>query len=299
MASILITGASGLIGSHLQKYLRNKNFRVLTLSRTVSNNNNSYYWDIKKKFIEEDAIKNADYIIHLAGAGIADKHWTRARKKEIIKSRTESTKLLISAIKKHKPNLKGFIAASGIGAYGVKTSDKIFTEDDSYGKDFAAAVCRLWEFESLKCMDLYIRTIIFRIGVVYAKQGGAFEKMQKPIRYGLGAALGNGKQYMPWIHIDDLCELFHKAISDSEVKGIYNAVAPEHITNQEITQELANSLNKKLWLPNVPSFVIKLLFGQMASILLKGNKVSSEKIISSGFQFKYDKLVKCLERGSS
>ncbi len=294
MASILITGASGLIGSHLQKCLRKKNQRVLTLSRTASNNNNTFSWDIQNGKIDEEAVKNADYIIHLAGAGIADKYWTRKRKKEIIQSRTKSTKLLIETIKKHNPNLKGFIAASGVGAYGLKTSEKVFTEDEDYGKGFAAAVCRLWEQESKKCADLNIRTCIFRIGVVYSEDGGAFEKIKKPIKYNVGAALGSGKQFMPWIHINDLCELFYKAITDEKMEGIYNAVAPEHITNKEVTKQLASSLKKRIWLPNVPELVMQLIFGQMASILLKGNKVSSEKIIKTGFQYKYKNIADCL-----
>src|SRR5210317_852430 len=190
MASILITGASGLIGSHLQKYLRNKNQQVLTLSRSASNNNYTYVWDVTNGEIDIDAVKNADYIIHLAGAGIADKYWTRKRKKEIVNSRTKSTKLLVETIKNHNPNLKGFFAVSGIGAYGLKPTEKVFTEADNYGKGFTAAVCRLWENESSKCADLGIRTAIFRVGVVYAENGGAFEKIKKPIKMNIGAALG-------------------------------------------------------------------------------------------------------------
>ena len=293
MASILITGASGLIGSHLQEYLRNKNQRVLTLSRTTSNNNDTFVWDVDTKKIDEDAIKNADYIIHLAGAGIADKYWTRKRKKEIIYSRTKSTQLLIDTIKQHNPNLKGFIAVSGVGAYGIKPSQKVFTEEDDYGKGYTAAVCRLWEKESLKCSELNIRTTIFRLGVVYSDQGGAFEKIKKPIKYNVGASLGSGKQYMPWIHIEDLCELIYKAVEDESMEGIYNAVAPEHITNKEVTIQLASSLNKNIWMPNIPSFVMQMLYGEMSSILLKGNKVSSEKTQKTGFNFKYSRLQEC------
>lgn len=294
MASILITGASGLIGSQLQKFLRKNNHRVLTLSRTASNNSNCYFWDVEKQFIEEEAIKNAEYIIHLAGAGIADKYWTRKRKKEIIKSRTESTKLLVNAIKKHNPNLKGFIAASGVGAYGNKTSKKVFSEADPMGRGFAAAVCRLWEWESSKCAELDIRTAIFRIGLVYADNGGAFEKMKTPIRLHAGAALGTGKQYIPWIHINDLCRLFSHALENPAIKGVYNAVAPEHITNEEVTNQLAASMKRKIWLPNIPSFVMHLLFGQMASLLLKGNKISSKKIEATNFEFKYKNFQDCL-----
>lgn len=294
MASILITGASGLIGTHLQKFLRKKNQRVLTLSRTASNNNNTYVWDIDNRKIDVDAIKNADYIIHLAGAGIADKYWTRKRKKEIIMSRTKSTKLLFETIKLHNPNLKGFIAASGIGAYEITPSDKVYTEEDDYGKGFTSAICRLWEHESMKCSKIGIRTTIFRIGIVYTDQGGAFEKMKKPIKYNVGAALGTGKQYMPWIHIDDLCELFYRAIKNEEMEGIYNAVAPEHITNAEATKLLATSLNKRIWLPNVPAVVMQMLYGQMSTLMLKGNKVSSEKIEDTGFDFKYKELKECL-----
>lgn len=294
METILITGGTGLIGKHLSSLLRKKGYKVTILSRSNSEAPNSYYWDIEKGFIEEKAIIEADYIIHLTGAGIADSRWTKKRKKELVNSRVNSTKLLYQYIEKLNPNLKGFIAASGIGYYGAITSDKIFSEKDVVGKDFLATVCKLWEKESLKFDTINIRTVILRTGIVFSKKGGAYEKMSKPIKLGVGAALGSGKQYVPWIHISDLCNMYISAVENTKLHGIYNAVSLEHTTNKELTNCIAARLNTKIRFPNIPSFVLKTIFGKMAVILLEGSRVSSEKIIKTGFNFEFKTLKETL-----
>lgn len=289
MIKILITGGKGLIGTHLAKKFLEKNYKVIILTRNPKNEN-EFEWDIDKKYIDETVFKNLDYIIHLAGAGIADKRWTDKRKQEIIHSRVASTNLLFEKIKEHKVNLKGFIAASAIGFYGAKTTDKIFTETDKPANDFLGKVCQLWEEAIHQFKKENSRTVILRTGVVLSKTGGALAKMKTPII----SPIGSGKQYIPWVHIDDLCSMYINAI-ENNLSGIYNAVAPEHQTNKSFSKILAKKM-KRLYIPiGVPSFLLKLIFGQMAVILLKGSRVSSEKIENSGFKFQFKTLAKALE----
>ena len=295
MATVLITGGTGFIGKHLSELLQKKGYTVTFLSR---NKNtlipNTYYWNISASHIDSEAIKTADYIIHLAGTNISSKKWSKKQKELIYKSRIETTNLLFEKIKQYRPNLKAFIAASAVGFYGTVTSEKIYTEEDTCGNDFLSKVCAAWEKASLQFNTLTIRTVILRTGVVFAKNEGAFKKITQPIKSGIGAVLGNGNQYIPWIHINDLCEMYITAIENTQLNGIYNAVAPKSITNKELTYKIAASLNKKIWLPKIPTFVLQLIFGEMASILLKGSRVSSKKIESAGFQFKFKNITAVL-----
>lgn len=295
MTSILVTGGTGFIGKYLCNLLGSKGYNVLILSRNKTNSPNTFYWNISENYIDPKAIKLADYIVHLTGAGIADKRWTKKRKEELIDSRVKSTNLLFNKIKEFNPTLKGFISASGIGFYGAVTSSKIYSEKDSVGTDFLAEVCKVWESASSQFKSLNIRTVIFRTGIVLSKKGGAFEKMSQPIKLGFGSPIGTGNQYIPWIHIDDLCNMYVEAIENNELNGIYNAVAPEHITNKELTKKIANSLHKKIWLPHVPDFILRLIFGEMALILLEGSRISSNKIEKTGFQFKFPTIQKALQ----
>jgi len=294
MASILVTGGSGLIGKYLCNLLKSKGHKVSILSRNETSNDSDFYWDISNNFIDSKAITSAEYIIHLAGAGIADKRWTSARKKNLIDSRVHSTNLLFNKVKVLNPNLKAFISASGIGYYGAITSKKIYSETDNPGNDFLSEICVLWEKAALQFNSINIRTVVFRTGVVFSKEGGALEKIIKPIKFNVGAALGTGKQYMPWIAMEDLCYMYVSAIENSEFNGIYNAVAPDHVTNKELTKSIAKTLKKTLWLPNIPSFFLKIMLGELAVILLEGSRVSSEKIKSTGFKFKYNLLKRFL-----
>lgn len=292
MASILVTGGTGLIGSNLCNLLKSKGHTVSILSRSKTKKTHVFHWNIEDNYIDDEAIVNTDYIIHLAGAGIADKRWTKARKKELIASRVDSTNLLFEKVKALNPNLKGFISASGVGYYGAITSEKIFTENDNPDNDFLSEICILWEKKATKFNSLNIRTVILRTGVVFSKEGGALEKIIKPIQLGVGASLGSGNQYMPWIAMEDLCNMYVSAVENTELNGIYNAVAPEHITNKELTKSIAKTLEKPLWLPNVPAFILKIMLGELAVILLEGSRVSSEKIKNTGFNFKYPTVEK-------
>ena len=294
MASILVTGGTGLIGSNLYNILKSKGHKISILSRSKTKKHNTFNWNIEENYIDDEAIINTDYIIHLAGAGIADKRWTDTRKKELIASRVDSINLLFQKVKELNPKLKGFISASGVGYYGAITSEKVFQEKDSPYNDFLSKICVFWEKEATKFKSLNIRTVILRTGVVFSNEGGALEKIIKPIKLGVGAALGSGNQYMPWIAMEDLCNMYVSAVENTELKGVYNAVAPEQITNKELTKSLAKTLKKSLWLPNVPSFILKIMLGELSVILLEGSRVSSEKIENARFKFKYPTVEKYL-----
>jgi len=290
MASILVTGGTGLIGKKLCDLLRKKGYKVAVLSRNQNIKPNTYYWNTDTWYVDAKAIIEADYIIHLAGAGIADERWTEERKRILINSRVNTANLIFEKVKELNPNLKGFIAASGIGYYGATTSEKIYNENDAPREDFISDICKVWEKASTQFNTINIRTVILRTGVVFSSNGGALEKLSKPIKLGVGAALGNGKQYVPWIHEDDLCDMYIEAIENREFNGIYNAVAPEHISNKSLTKNIAEKLKKPLWLPNIPAFFLKLILGEMAVIILQGSRISSEKIASTGFKFKFPTL---------
>lgn len=242
MKTILITGASGLIGSHLTSLLLGSGYRVLHLGRSNPKNGRieTFIWNISKSIIDDNAVKQADYIIHLAGAGITDKRWTKERKEEITSSRTKSTRLLFESIQRNNRKPQAFISASAIGFYGAVTQEKIFTEDEPAGTEFLGTCCKLWEASVDQLSSLNIRIVKIRVGVVLASDGGAMPLIARPVRFGLGAAIGSGKQHIPWIHIDDICGIFLKAIEDIEMHGAYNAVAPEPVTNGEF-----NTCNRK------------------------------------------------------
>lgn len=252
-------------------------------------------WDIEKGFIEEAAIQNNDYIIHLAGAGVAEQTWTEKRKQEILNSRTQSTELLAKYLKNTFHSIQHFISASAIGIYGLDTGDTLLTEDSPIGNDFLAEVTKAWENSIDLIADLGIRTVKLRIGIVLSSEGGALAKIAQPIHWGLGAALGSGKQYMSWIHIDDLCRMIMYLLENEQFNGIYNAVAKHPATNAEFTTKVAKVLKKPLLLPNVPNFALKLMLGEMANIVIGGNKVSAKKIEATGFQFQFDDLTTALQ----
>jgi uncharacterized protein (TIGR01777 family) len=288
---ILITGASGLVGRRLTELLLQKGYQVFHLGR--SNKGGSvpaFIWDVEKKKMDSAALADVDTVIHLAGAGVADKRWTNDRKKEILESRTKSTALLFQALKTEKHHVTTFISASAVGYYGFGLSDEVFTEESKSGSDFLANVTRQWEEEVEKISVLGIRVVKLRIGIVLSEKGGALAEMAKPIKLGVGSSLGSGKQYLTWIHLDDLCAMFAKAIDDQQMRGVYNAVGPQWVTNIEMTKSIARVLKKPLWLPPIPNFVMKIVLGAMADMVLNGSKISAEKIQRAGFQYKFTNL---------
>jgi uncharacterized protein (TIGR01777 family) len=296
METILITGGTGLIGRQLCEKLKEKGYVVTILSRTSKKDGTypTYAWNLDKKEIDKESLKLADCIIHLAGANLGEKRWTAKRKKLIIDSRVQTGQLIFEKTKEINNKVKVLISASAVGYYGTITSDKIFSETDKPSNDFLGDVCRQWEQSIDKFEELGLRVVKIRTGVVLTKQDGALSKMSRPVKVGLGSAIGNGKQYIPWIHIDDLCNIYIKAIEDIQMNGVYNAVAPDYKTNSDFNQIMAHILHRPLWIPNIPALVIKLIFGNMSEILLKGSRVSSEKIIKAGYQFKFPDLESAL-----
>ena len=292
---ILIAGASGLIGTRLTELLLERGHQVSHLSRERKNSSiKSYTWNVKEQTIDTQALQSADVIINLAGAGIADKRWTKNRKQEILESRTQSTLLLFNELKKNKTPVKSFVSASAIGYYGIEDNEKVFIETDKPGHDFLAYVTTQWEQEADKVSTLGIRVVKLRTGIVLSEKGGALKELAKPITWLIGSPLGSGKQNLSWIHIDDLCAMYIKAVEDESMRGAYNATGPYPVTNRKRTKAIARTLHKPILLPPVPGFVLRIILGEMASLVLKGSKVSSEKIQKSGFVYKFDTLEESL-----
>lgn len=289
----MITGGSGLIGRRLSFLLKCRGYEVRILSRSNNPKNNykTFVWNVSEQYINDSAFEGLKHIIHLAGAGIADKRWSEKRKKEIIASRVASTNLLYNTVKRLKTPLNSFISASATGYYGAITSETIFEEKDKPAKDFLGKVCSLWEDSIFQFNEIKIRTVALRTGIVLSKDGGALKKMKTPII----TSLGNGKQYMPWIHIDDLCELYIKAIEDEQFKGAFNAVSPEHISNLSFSKKISKIFNYPFLALGAPSFILQIVFGEMSTIILNGSRISANKIKQAGFKFKFENLEKALK----
>ena len=292
---ILITGASGLIGGRLIKNLVEKGYEVSVLSRTPSliKSVKVYQWDINNQEIDVKAFEGVDTIIHLSGAGIADKRWTKSRKQEIIDSRVESTKLIYKTIQAINAPVKTFISASASGFYGDR-DDEILKEDSSAGTGFLAECCKLWENAVDEGSKIGIRVVKIRIGIVLSRKGGALSELARPVSYFVGAALGTGNQWMPWIHLTDLVSIFEKAVENNDFVGTYNACSPFPVTNLEFTKKLAQKLFRPLWPIKVPSFVLKVILGEMSSVILNSNRCSPQKLIDSDFRFRFPALEEAL-----
>lgn len=292
---VLITGASGMIAKELAKKIgREYEIRFLTRKKE---HDYEYEWDIRKGNIDEAALENVSHIIHLAGANISEKRWTPERKRELISSRVDSAELLQTALRKNKIKLKSFISASGINFYGTETSEKIYNENDPPGNDFLSEVVVLWEraADDFKDKNLTERVVKIRTAVVLSEKDGALKKMIPPIQYYIGSPLGSGQQYMPWIHLEDICSIYELALKNSTMEGAYNAVSPQHTTNKDLTKKIAKVLGKPLFMPNVPGFVLKLIFGELATAILEGSRASSQKIQDAGFHFKFPDLNEALK----
>ena len=300
--NVLITGGSGLVGTRLTEILLERGFTVSYLTRKVEKKTiggkpvKTYLWDIKKEVIDEKAFLEADYLVHLAGAGIADENWSDERKNEIIDSRTKSINLIVSTLKTLPHRIISFASASGIGYYGADTGDEHISEQHTPGSDFVADCCIQWEAAADEIQALGIRTVKLRTGIVLSEKGGALPKLTQPVRWGVGAALGTGKQWQSWIHLDDLCEMYIKSLTDKQMTGAYNAVAPNPVTNYNLTKISAQVLSRPFWMPNVPEFTLKMVFGEMASIVLGGNYVLNQRIKQeTDFDYKFVEVKGALE----
>ncbi|TRX36453.1 TIGR01777 family protein [Flavobacterium sp. ZT3R18] len=295
--NVLITGGTGFIGKHLTRMLLDKGYTVSILTRSPKPNTEGityYVWDVSSQSMDEEAVLHADYIIHLAGENIAEKRWTTKRKTEIIDSRTQSAELIYTVLKKHNKNSEAFVSASGIGVYGALNGEGICTENTLPGNDFVGITCQKWEQSADLIAGLGIRTVKIRTGLVLGKNEGVLKKLNFVFKTGFGSALGSGKQYMPWIHISDLCAIYLEAIKNKNMIGAYNATINDSTTNSSFSRLLAKEYGYFIWLPNVPAFVLRLVMGEMASIVLTGRRVSSDKIKSLGFRFKFKNLKRAL-----
>lgn len=286
--NVLITGGTGLVGTRITAMLQQKGYNISYLSRSSKNVKgvDVYQWNVKKQTIDEKAIANADYIVHLAGANVAGHKWTDSYKKTIIDSRLQSAQLLKAAIEKTGSLPKAFIAASAIGYYG-NTGNNWATEESHPGDDFLADVCVKWEQKTDEVAALGVRAVTIRVGVVLSPQGGALPLMSAPVKFFAGAPLGSGDQYVSWIHIDDLANIFIQAMEDEQMQGVYNGVAPHPVTNEELTRALGSTLHRPVWPIGVPAFALKTALGEMSDTVLQSTRVSVQKLQTYGFDFHY------------
>jgi uncharacterized protein (TIGR01777 family) len=296
---VLITGGTGLIGTRLAEMLIDSGYEVALLSREPgkSNHYRSFRWDPQAGTIDEAAVPYANYIVSLAGASVSDGKWTDERKRDIMTSRLGGLALLSRELAKPGHHVQAVISASAIGIYGDAGNQSVTEETPPAvpTHDFLADVSNQWELAAAPIAALGIRTVIPRIGVVLSTEGGALPQIARPVKLGAGAALGSGRQFMSWIHLDDLCRLFIAMLEDTTWQGTYNAVAPYPATNQAFTEVLADVLHRPLLLPKVPAFGLKLAMGEMSEIVLASQNVSAAKVLAQGFRYEYPELRGALE----
>lgn len=288
---ILISGASGLLGTHLIPTLEAKGHEIHTLVRKTPRAANEIRWDSVKGFSEADAAKLEDFgaVIHLAGDNIASENWSAEKKRKIRESRITGTRVIVDAFRKTENPPPIFISASATGFYGNR-DDEVLTEESPKGEGFLPDVCDEWEQEARKAADFGARVTVLRTGVVLSKDGGALEKMLTPFKFGVGGTVGSGKQYLSWISLEDTINIYHFALENEQISDAVNTTAPNPVTNAEFTETLGKVLHRPTVLP-VPEFAIKLLFGEMGErLLLEGNKVLPKKLQDFGFEFKFPEL---------
>ncbi len=284
-----------MIGESLDQFLESQNYSTAILTRSQKKEGGKFFhWDPENEIIDPEAIRGCTSIIHLAGANIADKSWTPERKKEIKESRSKSADLLFKTLKQNQHSVKTIISASATGFYG-DAGEEWQTEESKSGVGFMAETCVEWEKSILKFKELGIRVVILRIGMVLSKQGGALSTMSLPVKLFLGAPIGTGKQFISWIHIDDLSKLFVHVLENESISGTYNAVSSKPIINADFYKVLAQHLKRPLWPFNVPTFLMRLMLGEKADIVLHGQKVSNKKIKEAGFKFDCEELKDALE----
>lgn len=304
METVLITGGTGMVGKQLTELLVLKGYDVIIVSRKkiVARRHasiNYAVWDLQSQTIDKKAFEKADYIINLAGAGVADKRWTNARKKEIVESRTRAGSTIVKALKTIPNKVKCVVNASAIGWYGADTEESLrkeFSEEAVADTQYLGDTCKQWEASIEPITQLGIRLVKLRIGIVLSNGGGALAEFKKPLKNGIAAILGNGKQIISWIHVEDLCRLFVYAIENNNLNGAYNAVASSPVSNEELTLTLARITRGNSFKSfHVPAFLLKIILGEMSIEVLKSATVSNHKIASTRFTFKFPTIELALE----
>ena len=290
---LLITGATGLVGSEIVNQCHQLGYSVNYLSRDKENleqkpNYKGFHWDISKKEIDPACLEDVNVIIHLAGAPISER-WTSSYKKTILDSRIESAKLLHKLLEDIPNQVEHFISASAIGIYPSSLMN-FYTEDYEHtSSSFLGEVVEKWEAAADTFKSLNISVSKIRTGLVLDKNEGALPAIAKPVMFGLGAPLGSGKQWQSWIHVRDLAKLYLHVLNN-DLEGVYNGVAPTPETNKDLTEWVAKVLGKPFFMPRVPKFVLKLILGEMHTIVVESQRVSSQKIEDEGFNFEFYKL---------
>lgn len=292
---VLISGGSGLVGSALAQSLRADGHAVFRFVRPGGTPApGDVRWDFSRATVDVPALEAFDAIVHLSGASISDGRWTDKRKKELRSSRVDSTRVLVDSLERLKQPPRVFVCASAIGYYGSR-GDELLTESSGYGYDFLAIVCRAWEGEAARAAARGIRTVMARLGVVLATQGGALPRMLTPFKLGVGGRLGSGKQWMSWIALEDVVQILRRAITDEKMHGPVNLVAPRPVQNAEFTRVLAGVLRRPAIFP-APAIALRLALGQMADgLLLASHRVQPEKLLAGGYQFRQESLRTALE----
>jgi uncharacterized protein (TIGR01777 family) len=294
--NILITGATGSVGKELIPALQALGHRISILSRKEMEIEgiNTFLWDVEHQKIDKKAFDQIDTIIHLAGEAIADKKWTDERKKEIIESRVASARLLYQTIKETNAPVTTFVSASAVGYYGDRRNE-ILTEDREPGTGFLSECCVKWEAAADEGIEMGIRVVKVRIGLILSKDYGALPALEKPIKFFVGAPLGSGKQWLPWVHMDDVVKIFVTAVENPSFVGAYNACAPFPVTNKLLTKTIAGKLNRPVWPIHVPKFMLKTLMGEMSILALMSNNTMAKKLLDTGYKYAYVNLDAALD----
>lgn len=302
MATVLVTGGTGMIGRALTKALQQKGYEVIVLSRSAKprGNNGILYaqWNLQQQTIDEAAVQSADYIVHLAGANVGEGRWTDKRKKEIVASRVQSGQLLVKALQTIPNKVSAVISMSAIGWYGPDAQvphPKPFVETDRPDNSFLGTTCQQWEGSINPVAQLSKRLVILRAGIVLSKEGGAYKEFKKPLQFGVAGIMGTGRQVVSWIHIDDMVRLIIYAMENKIVSGIYNAVSPHPVSNKQLVTAMGKAKGFYLPMP-VPAFTLKIALGEMSVEVLKSATVSAEKIMATGFTFQYPTIEQAVQQ---
>ncbi|QRR02517.1 TIGR01777 family oxidoreductase [Dyadobacter sandarakinus] len=296
---VVVTGGSGLIGKRLTALLLEKGYEVAHLSRGTQpvTGVKVYQWDVARKYIDPAALEDVHYLVHLAGTNVAEGRWTEERMKYILHSRTDTLALLAETLDARGIRPAAFVSSSGTGYYGKDTGDTRLTEGDLPGADFLGQVCVAWEKAADAIRDMGVRTVKLRTGVVLSRDGGALPQIAAPARFGFGAPLGSGGQWISWIHIEDICRMYIDALENEHWEGPYNAVAGQPVTNAVLTRQICEVLHKPQWLPNVPGFLLKAALGEMSSVVLGSNYAVNHRVAGeTSFQYSFPDLKAALKK---